>query len=73
MPAAEARAWVDDFRGRFQLRRDERGVFDPRLSRVAARGTTGVNSYDARLAAAMSRHDLDAIPPSTAATSAGRT
>lgn len=57
----EARTAIGQFRKNFQLRRDERAVFEIWLRLVAEHGVAGVNSHDARLAAAMERHGLDAV------------
>ena len=61
MPVPAVRAAVDRFRTLFQLRRDERAIFEGWLDLAAAHGSRGVNSYDVRLVAAMARHGLDAI------------
>ena len=61
MSVADARAAVDRFREFFQLRRDERAIFELWLDLTTRRGVRGVNSHDVRLVAAMTRHGLDAI------------
>ena len=58
LPAEVVRGYVDHFRDLFQLRRDERAIFEGWLDLVTEHGVTGVNAYDVRLVAAMHRHGV---------------
>ena len=52
---------VDQFLNLYSLLRDERAIFDRWLDLVSDHAVRGVNAHDARLAAAMRRHRIDAI------------
>lgn len=58
MTPEEADRALKDMTGVFPLLRDERGVFSRWWGLVRDYGMRGVNSYDARLVAAMKRHGL---------------
>jgi predicted nucleic acid-binding protein len=57
-PPAYAEMMVSKFCGVFRLLRDERSIFETWLQLVTQHGVSGVKSFDARLAAAMLRHDV---------------
>ncbi len=51
-------ALVEKLVGVFRLLRDERAIYETWFQLVTSYSVSGVNSYDARLAAAMQRHQL---------------
>lgn len=61
MPVPKVRGHVDDFRDVFPLLADDPGLPDEWLRLAARHAVAGVNSYDARLVAAMKLHGLTAI------------
>ena len=58
----ETIAAVERFSDLYTLLRDERAIFDHWLELVVAHSVRGLNTHDTRLAAAMQRHRIDAIP-----------
>jgi predicted nucleic acid-binding protein len=60
-PPAFASAFAAQFCSVFRLLRDERAIYEMWLDLVNLHQINGVKSYDARLAAAMSRHGITHI------------
>jgi hypothetical protein len=52
---------IDDALTRFQLMRDERGVFDNWLNLIQVNQILGKTAHDTRLVAAMQRHSIPNI------------
>jgi hypothetical protein len=59
--ASEAQLLIEEFRVFVRLLRDERGIFEKWMGLVTTLQIVGVKNYDARLAAAMFRHDISHI------------
>lgn len=55
---AFAESFILKFCNTFRLLRDERGIYEEWFDLVNKHQISGVNSYDTRLAAAMSRHSV---------------
>ena len=58
MTVSQAQADVAKIIQKFHLFRDERGVFDPWYQLVVQHQVIGKTAHDARLVAAMKRHDI---------------
>lgn len=58
MPVAQSRAEIEKTKLIFTLLRDERAIFDQWERLVAQHDVKGKNAHDARLVAAMNRHEL---------------
>lgn len=61
LDATAAASMIDDALTRFQLMRDERGVFDNWLNLIQVNQILGKTAHDTRLVAAMQRHSIPNI------------
>jgi len=61
MSPNDAEQALSDLFDLFRMLRDERAIYEVWLELVTRHSVAGVKSYDARLAAAMRRHQLDAL------------
>ena len=61
LDASAATSMIDDALTKFQLMRDERGIFDNWLNLIQVHQILGKTAHDARLVAAMQRHSISNI------------